>query len=139
MVMKKSASIFALSAIVLACSAILTTPSTAQAGANTRWVGVWQGQLEGFPGVVLTLGDDLGELNGTMVFTALRDGAIAGHVTHNILHPHLDGNRLSFQVKSPRDADDIVDMSLDLTNDRKGQLICPKYGAASPIAMEKIP
>ena len=137
--MKKSASIFALSAIILACSAILPTSLTAQTGANTRWVGVWQGQLEGFPGVVLTLGDDLGELSGTMVFTAIRDGAIAGHVTHNILHPHLDGNRLSFQVKSPRDADDIVDMSLDLTNDRKGQLMCPKYGAASPIAMEKIP
>ena len=139
--MKKSASILALSAIALICS---TTLASAQAGpssmsSNLKWVGVWQGQLESFPGVVLTLGDDLGELSGTMVFTAIRDGVIAGHTTHNILHPHLDGNRLYFQVKDPRDGDHILEMSLDLTSDSKGRLLCLKCEAASPIAMEKIP
>lgn len=139
--MKKSASILALSAIALVCS---TTLASAQAGpssmsSNLKWVGVWQGQLESFPGVVLTLGDDLGELSGTMVFTAIRDGVIAGHTTRNILHPHLDGNRLSFQVKDPRDGDHMLEMSLDLTGDSKGKLLCAKCEAAPPIAMEKIP
>jgi hypothetical protein len=139
--MKKSASILALSAITLICSAALATAQAAPSSMSSslKWVGVWQGQLEGFPGVVLTLGDDLGELSGTMVFTAIRDGVIAGHATHNILRPHLDGNRLSFQVKGPRGGDQILDMSLDLTSDSKGKLLCLKCGAAAPIAMEKIP
>jgi hypothetical protein len=144
MVMKKRVFVLASPAIALACLVMLATPATAQGNpnspsSNAKWVGVWQGQLEGFPGIVLTLGDDLGELNGTVVFTAIQDGAVAGHVTHNILHPHLDGNRLSFQVKRPGGGEEIVDMDFDLTSDSKGQLVCPKCGAASPTAMEKIP
>jgi len=95
--------------------------------------------LEGFPGVVLTLGDDLGDLSGTVVFTAIRNGSVAGHVTHVIMHPHANGNRLSFQVKRPDDAEDIVDMILNLSGDGKGQLVCQKWCSAAPIAMNKIP
>jgi hypothetical protein len=101
--------------------------------------GRLQGQLEGLPGVVLTLGDDLGDVSGTIVFTAIRDGSVAGHATHVILHPHIEGNKLSFQVMRPGSVSDVVDMSLELSNDRKGQLVCPKCGATSPTAMEKIP
>jgi hypothetical protein len=119
-------------------------PSNAQASAGssaatTKWVGVWQGELEGFPGVVLTLGDDSGELSGTIVFTALRDGSVAGHVTHVVLHPRVDGDSLCFQVKRPGRTNDIVDMTLSLSTDSKGQLVCAKCGAASPTAMEKVP
>jgi hypothetical protein len=104
--MKQPVRIFALSALALfACAA---TPLVSQVQADpdraaysARWVGVWQGQLEGVPGVVLTLGDDPGEVSGTIVFTAIRDGNIAGHATHVILHPHVNGNTLSFQVKRP--------------------------------------
>jgi hypothetical protein len=143
--MKKRIYISALSAaIALASCAAITIPLTAQpitngAAINTRWVGVWQAQLEGFPGVVLTLGDDLGDLSGTIVFTAIRDGSVAGHVTHVVMHPHVDGNRLSFQAKCPGGAEDIVDMFLNLNSDGKGQLVCQKCGSAAPIAMDKIP
>ena len=95
--------------------------------------------MEGFPGVVLTLGDDLGNLSGTIVFTAIRDGAVAGHVTHVILHPHLDDGSFSFEVMRPGRKNDVVDMTLSLSSDSKGQLVCAKCGAASPTAMEKIP
>jgi hypothetical protein len=143
--MKRRIRISALSvAIALAACAASAIPLTAQPGTNgtavnTRWVGVWQGKLEGFPGVVLTLGDDLGDLSGTVVFTAIRDGSVAGHVTHVIMHPRVDGNRLSFQVKRPDGAEDIVDMFLNLNSDGKGQLVCQKWCSAAPIAMDKIP
>jgi len=88
---------------------------------------------------VLTLGDDSGELSGTIVFTALRDGSVAGHVTHVVLHPRVDGDSLCFQVKRPGRTNDIVDMTLSLSTDSKGQLVCAKCGAASPTAMEKVP
>jgi hypothetical protein len=113
--------------------------STGSSPTTAKWVGVWQGELEGFPGVVLTLGDDLGDLSGTIVFTAIRDGAVAGHATHVILHPHLDGNGFSFQVKRPGHENDILDMTLNLSGERKGQLVCAKCDAAPSIAMEKIP
>jgi hypothetical protein len=140
--MKRYAGIFALSAVALIACAAIAVNSAAQADAsnsasNGKWVGVWQGQLEGVPGVVLTLGDDLGDVNGTIVFTALRDGRIAGHATHVILHPHVDGNTLSFQVKREGKSPDVVDMSLQLTSGDKAQLVCPKCGAHSPTEMTK--
>jgi hypothetical protein len=51
------------------------------------------------------------------------------------------GNTLSFQVKreSQTTGTDIVDMVLELSGDNKGQLRCPKCGAASPTAMERNP
>jgi len=143
--MKKRIRISALSVAIAraACAAItiplMAQPDTNGTPVNTRWVGVWQGKLEGVPGVVLTLGDDLGDLSGTVVFTAIRDGSVAGHVTHVIMHPHIDGNRLSFQVKRPDSAEDIVDMFLNLSSDGKGQLVCQKWCSAAPIAMDKIP
>jgi hypothetical protein len=141
--MKSKFRILATSLIALISCLGAATPSNAQVNAGSsattaKWVGVWQGELEGFPGVVLTLGDDLGDLSGTIVFTAIRDGAVAGHATHVILHPHLDDNSFSFQVKRPGRENDIVDMTLSLTGESKGQLVCPKCGA-SPTAMEKIP
>jgi len=142
--MKRKISILGLFAMALLSYAAIDISSPAQTessstASSARWVGVWQGQLEGLPGVVLTLGDDQGEVSGTIVFTALRDGRVAGHATHVILHPHVDGNRLSFQVKRPDGAEDVVDMSLNMSSDGEGQLVCQKCGSAAPIAMEKIP
>jgi hypothetical protein len=99
---------------------------------------VWQGQLEGVPGVVLTLGDDPGEVSGTIVFTALRNGSVVGHATHVILHPHVNGNTLSFQVKRPGGSSEILDMSLVLADDSNGQLRCARCGAVAPIALVKL-
>ena len=142
--MKRKISILGLFAMALLSYAAIDISSPAQTessstASSARWVGVWQGQLEGLPGVVLTLGDDQGDVSGTIVFTAIRNGSAAGHATHVILHPHVDGNRLSFQVKRPDGAEDVLDMSLNLSGDGKGELICQKCGTAAPIAMEKIP
>ncbi len=109
-----------------------TTPST------ERWVGVWQGQLEGVPGVTLTLGNDLGEVAGTIVFTVLRDGRVAGHQVRLILHPRVEGSVLSFQVMRLGADGEILDMSLALAGDNKGQLHCAKCGAAASTEMAKL-
>ena len=142
--MKRRLSVLAMSFIALISCVGTAIASKAQPDAGStastaKWVGVWQGELEGFPGVVLTLGDDLGDLSGSIVFTAIRDGVVAGHVTHVIQHPHVDGESFSFQVKRPGRENDIVDMTLSLSSDSKGQLVCAKCGTASPTAMEKIP
>ena len=128
---------------LIACIAI-TVASPAQSASSATapraaWVGVWQGQLEGLPGVTLTLSDDLGMLNGTIVFTLIKNGNIAGHVTHLLLRPRVDGNTLSFQVKREGDHPAIVDMTLELTNDNTGLLGCPTCGEAPPTAMAKLP
>jgi hypothetical protein len=51
-----------------------------------QWVGVWQGELDGQPGVTVTLGRDSGDLQGTIVFNVVsRDGGqahVIGHDAH---------------------------------------------------------
>jgi len=141
--MKKRVRILATPILVLIACAAVTIPSLAQASpsnttSNDKWVGVWQGQLEGVPGVTLTLGNDVGDVNGTIVFTALREGSVVGHAVHVIMHAHADGNVLSFQVKRPGSDIEIVDISLVLADGARGQLLCPKCGSASPIEMVKL-
>ena len=139
----KKICIFAFCMIALRAGAVAAIPSFAQAGtgittSDERWVGVWQGQLAGVPGVTITLSDDLGDLNGTIVFTALRDGSIVGHAVHMILQPHVDGNTLSFKVKRPGGEGEILYISFVLTGESKGQLRCPTCGV-STTEMEKLP
>lgn len=141
--MKQTVRILTLSALGLFACTVTPTFSHAQASpdraiSSARWVGVWQGQLEDVPGVVLTLGDDLGEVSGTIVFTALRNGIVAGHAAHVILHPRIVGDTLSFQVKRPGAPSEILDISFVLADDGNGELRCAKCGAAST-AREKIP
>lgn len=112
-----------------------------QQSSRAKWVGVWQGQLEGLPGVVLTLSDDLETPEGTIVFTVLGPGStkehpnIAGHEVHAILHPQMNAGTLSFQIKSLGNSSDVVEMTFVLTGGSKGRLTCPKCGSASPTEM----
>src|SRR5215469_5038786 len=49
----------------------ITCMLAAQSKGFEQWVGVWEGQLEGQPGVTITLGRDAGELQGTIVFNVV--------------------------------------------------------------------
>ena len=61
-----------LSSIVIGCiAAMLTDAFAANPARRDRWIGVWQGKLEGLPGVTLTLADDTEELGGTIVFNVV--------------------------------------------------------------------
>ncbi len=148
--MRQTINTWAVSALTFIACIAAATSSHAQgnsiaATSIDRWVGVWQGQLEGVPGVTVTLGNDLGEVNGTIVFTVLGAGSttgnveIVGHVVHLLLHPHVYGNTLSFQVNRPSgNVNEVLDMTLELSNDTTGELKCAKCGRASPTPMEKL-
>ena len=62
-----------------------TTALPAQTLAQTAPFGIWRGTLDGVPSVTLTLADDTGELNGTIVFYAV-DGEKKQAIS---IEPHM--------------------------------------------------
>ena len=119
------------------------------------WTGVWQGKLEGFPGVTITLTDDTGNLAGTIVFNALdrMTGHVIEIVPRTVLQPHMEGNALAFQVKrimrphlkgeepgahDAEDKVDIVGMVITPTAEGRAMMTCPKCGEGSPTQLEKL-
>jgi hypothetical protein len=88
---------------------------------HPKWTGVWQGTLGGVPSVTLTLADDAGEANGTIVFHAIKNDN--GHPysfstePHTLIHPQIEGNTLTFQVKRGNGSAEILNMEVELTKD----------------------
>jgi hypothetical protein len=120
------------------CSLLLTVaaPITAQSAAKPSWLGIWRATLDGVPSVTLTLADDTGELGGTAVFYAVngkKKQAISIE-PHTLLHPKLEGNTLTFQVRRASPTD-IITLSVLFTADTKAQLQCLNCGDThAPIA-----
>jgi hypothetical protein len=106
-----------------------------------QWVGVWQGELDGVPGVVLTLSDDIESPGGTIVFTVLGPDStkehpnIVGHQVRAIMHPKANGDTLLFRVKGLGNPKNIMEITFTLTGTSKGQLKCLKCGSATPVEM----
>jgi hypothetical protein len=133
----------ALSALALIVSVaippnLLAQASPTSAASNARWVGVWEGQTKDLPGLTVTLGDDSGAVGGTMVNNVMRDGVIVWHMAHVLLHPHVDGNTLSFEVKDDRNPSELLEMSMQLAGESGARLLCPKCGATFAMAMAKL-
>ena len=133
--------VVACAALAFACilASLASAQSASRAPASAQWRGVWQGTLDGQPGVTLTLAsaDDTGELAGTVVFNLiLRDGGaphVAGSMVHLVTHPHLEGRSLTFQIKRPSDARQL-EMTVTLIDDNKASIHCQGCGADSPIS-----
>jgi hypothetical protein len=112
---------------------VLGTVATAESNNNANWTGVWEGKLEGLPGVRLTLGNDTGELGGTVVFNAV-DSAHNRIITskaHLLMHPHIEGNTLSFEIWRAGDSH-AVHVTVKITEAGKAQLICLDCGPERP-------
>ena len=110
-----------------------TLPLIAQSPApNLR--GVWQGTLDGLPGVTLTLANDTGEFGGTVVFYGQngRDHKIVVVQAHNLLNPQLEGNTLNFRIKFGGDRTGYARVTVVFNGD-KAQLHCLDCGPDSPI------
>lgn len=135
--MKKTLGILA----SLAIAAMLTaTAANAQTAAESidkpfihpKWTGVWQGTLDGVPAVTLTLADDAGEANGTIVFHAIKNEN--GHAysfstePHTLIHPRVDGNTISFQVKRGNGSAEILNMAVELGKDGNVAFSCSNCG-----------
>jgi hypothetical protein len=91
---------------------MLASVCAAQAGGSTDSsvapvVGVWRAQMEGLPGITLTVTDEGGNLSGAVLFYLHRREpgqpvtATPG-VPEPLFHPQFDGNTLTFQVSHRR-------------------------------------
>ncbi|HET6206663.1 MAG TPA: hypothetical protein VFD98_07630 [Terracidiphilus sp.] len=113
----------------------------AQTSNALQWVGVWQGELDGQPGVTVTLGRDGGELAGTIVFNVVsRDGGeahVIGHDAHALTHVRLDDHTLAFQVIRLGDGRELH-LTMRLSDDEKAQLQCADCGGPSPVDLLRV-
>jgi len=99
-------------------------------------LGVWQGTLDGLPGVTLTLANDAGEIGGSVVFYGI-DGEsrrIAIVEPHTLLRPKFEGNTLSFQMKFDRARTGFATVKVVFVSETKAQLTCLDCGPDSPTA-----
>ena len=125
-----------LASLVVAVRGRAQTP---QASAD-KWVGVWQGVLEGVPHVVLTLSNDFESPGGTIVFTVFGPDStkehprVAGHQVRAIMHSEVNGDTLLFQLKGIGNPNNLMEMTFTLTSASTGQLGCAKCGV-TPVEM----
>ena len=142
--MKKSLGIFA--SLLVAATLMAASNSTAQTAPaaaesidkpfiHPKWSGVWQGTLDGVPAVTLTLADDAGEANGTIVFHAIKNEN--GHAfsfstePHTLIQPRvngIDGNTISFQVRRGNGSSEILNMAVELRKDGNVKFACSNCG-----------
>jgi len=124
----------------LGCAAILSAcTAAAQAPANARWTGVWQGELDGQPAVTLTLADDGGALGGTVVFNLVeRPQGEAPHVVsiqpHVLLDPQVNGTTLSFQIMRRNRSEAPMRFTVVAGDDGKTRIHCLNCGPDAPNA-----
>jgi len=125
--------------IFVSACILLASASVFAAGlkSDAAWVGVWHGELDGQPGVLLTLADDAGELGGTFVMNMVsREGGephVIASEPHLMGHPTLAGNSLTFKVTQNRDGREL-NMKMMLTEDGKAEIQCLNCGADAPVA-----
>jgi hypothetical protein len=128
--MKKSLEVLASLIVAAAC---LSAPAVnAQAAAQSidkpfihpKWTGVWQANL--------TLANDAGETNGTIVFHAIKkqDGHAFSFSTepHTLIHPQMQDDTLSFQVVRGNGSAEVLNMSAQLRNDGSIAFTCSNCG-----------
>ena len=133
--MKKIAGALAIS-FALAASSVAIAQAASQSidkpFIHPAWTGVWQGNLDGVPAVILTLANDAGEANGTIVFHAIKkeNGHAFSFSTepHTLIHPRIEGNTLSFQVIRGNGSAEVLNMSVDLEDNGNIQFTCSNCG-----------
>ncbi len=125
-----------LASIVIATVSLAASSAHAQTAAvsidkpfvHPKWSGVWQGDLGGIPAVTLTLADDAGAANGTIVFHLIlktNDHPYSASTEpHTLIEPHIDGDTMRFQVKRGNGSNEILNMSAELQEDGNMQFTC---------------
>jgi hypothetical protein len=130
-----------LASFVIASTLLAASMGHAQTAAESidkpfvhpKWTGVWQGSLDGIPAVTLTLADDSGSANGTIVFHLIQkqDGHAFSVSTepHTLIQPRVDGNMFTFQVKRGNGSSEILNMSVELNADGNVHFTCSNCGS----------
>ena len=72
-------------------------------GASSPIAGRWTGEIEGMPGVRLTVQDDQGRVSGSIVFYLIikdeKGTHVDGDYTANLLNVKAKGRRMTFEVR----------------------------------------
>lgn len=125
--------------LVLALTAIAAAmQAPAQPPANPKWVGVWHAQADVQRPDTLTLAADTGKLGGTIVLDMIsREGGVTQVIErepHVLVNPHLEANRLSFQVKiKMRDGrSSLRNFIVTLLSPGRADIHCVNCGANAP-------
>ena len=110
-----------------------------QASTQASWIGVWNGTLEGLPGVILTLADDHGQLGGTIVFNGIIERSSHPHIgvtdTLIVNNPQLKGDTLLFQVT--RSDGKEIQSAVKLINDKQAEMRCLNCEGSPTTALVK--
>ena len=109
----------------------------AQDAVRTSWLGVWQAQLDGLPSLILTLAEDTGSLEGTLVLNGINTDVggphIAVHEVHVLVHLRQSGMTLSFAVKGDRGSNTVMRFTIEQTSDSTAKIHCLDCGADAPV------
>jgi hypothetical protein len=110
----------------------------AQTSNGSAWVGVWQAELDGQPSAILTLADDTGTLEGTLVLNGISRANGTPHIavyeTHVLVYPKLNGSTLSFSVKGRRGP---MDFSVEQMSGITAKMHCLNCGSDAPVVEMK--
>jgi hypothetical protein len=108
---------------------------------NTQWLGVWQSQLDGQTGAIVTLADDTGQLGGTIVLNMIRSEAGPARViaseTHFLLSPRLNDQTLTFEVKPSRAPHTTMDFTMVLKPNGTATIHCTSCNGAPVVELTK--
>ena len=128
-------------AIVLSAGASFAQPVVQPQNANERWIGMWQGQLDGQPGVILTLAERDGQLDGAVVFNIVvrqpQPHVIASE-PQMLRSTSIDGDTLHFQVKAFQDRPELR-YELKATGDDTAHLKCLNCDGSAESDMVRAP
>ena len=128
--------------VFLALGALaIATSLPAQNQGFQQWVGVWEGQLNDRPGLTVTLGNDAGDLQGTIVFNffgpeGTGEAHVLGHDAHVLTHINFHDSALTFHAKQGDSRE--LNFSMKLTGDGTAMLDCTDCGEAPSIKLNRI-
>ena len=126
--------------LLIAVTILTASASNAQTAAQSidkpfihpKWTGVWETKLDGVTAVTLTLANDAGEANGTIVFHAIEkeNGHAFAFSTepHTLINPRIQDNTLSFQVIRGNGSAEVLNMSAEFRNDGNIDFACSNCG-----------
>lgn len=124
--------------LMAACICAAQYAAAAQNDNTNQWVGVWQGQFDGKPGVTVTLGRDTGDLQGTIVFNVIdREKGVIGHDAHVLTHVGLNDSVLAFHIIRLGDERELH-LTMKLTSDNEALLECADCGGPGSTGLTRI-
>lgn len=122
------------------CLVTMCAPGWAQSNA-TPWLGVWQGKLDGQTAAVVTLADNAGELGGTVVLNIVRneggEARIVGSEPLLLMHSRLKQRTLSFESRSPRPPENLMEFTMVLKPDGTATIHCTNCNGAPVVELTK--